>query len=106
MMAEKDEEILELFLNESEISQDMIYQKLKKLSKTQEVIPLYCGSAKFGKGIEEILDGIIDFLPNAIRDTDNDLSALVFKLEYDKTLGKLAHIRLFAGKLKKQGYCL
>ncbi|MFC2106771.1 GTP-binding protein [Bacteroidota bacterium] len=100
MLAEKDEEILELFLEEKTINEELIRTKLAKLCLLQVLIPLYCGSAKYGQSINELLDGIIEFLPKANSNNEEDLAATVFKLEHDKSLGRIAHLRIFSGNLK------
>lgn len=101
-LAEKDEEILDLYLEGKEISQDLLFEKLIQLTHKQQIIPLYCGVAKFSEGMEDLLDGVVEMLPNAANNSTAYLGALVFKLEHDKTLGKLAHIRLFSGKIKSR----
>lgn len=101
-LADKDEEILDLYLEGKEISNDLLFKKLVQLTHKQQIIPLYCGVAKFSVGMEILLGGVVKMLPNAADNSAADLGALVFKLEHDKTLGKLAHIRLFSGKVKSR----
>jgi len=101
-LAEKDEEILDLYLEGKNISQDLLFEKLVQLTHKQQIIPLYCGVAKFSEGMVDLLDGVVNMLPNAANNSAAELGALVFKLEHDKTLGKLAHVRLFSGKIKSR----
>jgi len=99
-LAEKDEEILEKYLAGELLTWKSIKNKVAILSHKQRLIPLYTGVAKLGYGIEALLDGVIDFLPEAANNLQGELSGLVFKLDHDKILGKVAHIRLFSGRIK------
>jgi len=101
-LAELDEEILEAYLDGNLPTSDIILEKAKKLSQRNSIQPVFLGVAKNGIGIEELLDGVLEYLPKAHTDANTPLSALVFKLEHDKTLGRLAHIRLFGGQVKNR----
>jgi len=99
-LADLDEEILEKYLEGEELRWDEVRNKLKELSNKQKLVPVFTGVAKLGIGIESLLRGIIDFLPDAKMDSNTDVSAMVYKLEHDNVLGKLAHVRIFGGNLK------
>ena len=100
-LAELDEKILELYLEEAKISKKIIQEKLSFFTKNKKISPVLIGVAKNGIGIENLLDAIISYIPNAYKDVNNEnLSAIVFKIEHEKNSGRLAHIRLFSGQLK------
>lgn len=101
-LADKDEEILKLYLEGNSIYRKLIFEKIVQLAHIQQIIPLYCGVAKYSRGIKELLDGIVKFLPKAPNNKDVELGAVVFKLEHDKTLGKLAFVRVFTGRIQSR----
>lgn len=105
-IAEKDEEILEKYLNGETLSSELLTNKIAQLTSTGELVPVFTGVAKLGIGIKELLDGVDDFLPYARNDSKGDPAGLVFKLDHDKALGKVAHIRLFSGMLKTRDIIL
>ncbi len=99
-LAGKDEEILEKYLNEETIDPQVLYNKAIQHTLSCEIYPVFTGIAKQDVGIKELLQGIIDFLPDAKNEINAPPSAFVFKIEHNKTLGRLAYVRLFSGKLK------
>jgi len=105
-LADEDEEILDLYLENKEISHELIQKKLILLSYNQQINPLYCGAAKFGRGMEDLLNGTIKMIPDAPAKSSADLGALVYKVEHDRSLGKIAHIRIFSGKIKSRDLIL
>jgi ribosomal protection tetracycline resistance protein len=105
-IADYDEEILERYLEDLPIKNEDVLLAAKRLIAPQfkqtvdgqkKIVPVFTGVAKSAIGIEALLNGIIEFLPAAKQDTSHEASALVFKIEHDKTAGRLAHIRLFSG---------
>ncbi len=100
LLAELDEEIFDKYINGEELSWNKIKGNLIALSQKQKIIPVFAGSAKLGLGMEALLDGIVDFLPNANCNTQEEFSALIYKLDHDKILGKVAFIRVFSGVVK------
>jgi ribosomal protection tetracycline resistance protein len=63
---------------------------------------LYFGVALKGEGVKELLEGVIEFIPAPLDRDSMPLSALVYKISHHKTLGKLAHIKLFSGELQSR----
>ena len=112
--AEQDDGLLEKFLEEGDISRDEIISIIRKATIARRVVPVYCGSAFKNKGIQRLLDGVVDFLPSPA-DTlpiihaegedeitrspseDEPFSALAFKIVADKHMGKLAFMRVYSG---------
>lgn len=116
--AEMDEEIMELFLADQEPSSDQLVQALRRGTIEQGLVPVFCGSALKNKGVQRLLDGVVDFLPSpadrpAIEGLDprteaaitrrpgddEPFCALVFKLVADKHAGTLAFARVYSGAL-------
>lgn len=114
--AEQDEEMLEKFFEEGDLSEDEIWTILRKATCARDVVPVFCGSAFKNKGVQQVLDGVINILPapneippiictkdpeNQRKVDDNEVfSALAFKIMSDKHMGKLTYIRLYSGTLE------
>jgi len=117
-LAEVDEELMELFLNEEEPSVGQIAGALRRATLTGEIVPVFCGSSLKNKGVQKLLDGIVDYLPSPLdrppvlgtgRDgegeqtrvtgDDEPFSALAFKILADPFAGKLAFLRVYSGTL-------
>ena len=113
--AEQDDDLLEKFLENGDLGEDEIRSIIRRATIDQRVVPVYCGSAFKNKGIQRLLDGIVDFLPSPADkmpiihpEGDEDrpptesapFSALVFKVVSDKHMGKLTFIRVYSGKIK------
>jgi len=115
--AEGDEELLEKFLENSELTEDEIRQGLRARTLSGEVVVTMCGSAFKNKGVQAMLDGVIAFMPSpldvpAIRghlDDDNEaarpanddepFAALAFKIATDPFVGNLTFFRVYSGVL-------
>ncbi|MCD6673273.1 MAG: elongation factor G [Burkholderiaceae bacterium] len=115
--AEADEELMNRYLEEGELSEDDIRKGLRKRTVANEIQPMMCGSAFKNKGVQRMLDAVIEFLPSPIDippvtgHDDNDVevlrkaddgekfSALAFKLMSDPFVGQLTFIRVFSGVL-------
>lgn len=112
--AEQDDVLLEKFLETGDLSQEEITMIIRKATIARKVIPVYCGSAFKNKGVQRLLDGIVNFLPSpadiapiihvsgeedVIRahSSDEPFSALAFKIVADKHMGKLTFIRIYSG---------
>ncbi len=99
-IANTNDSILEKYVEEKELSYNELNTQLQKASKTAQIVPLLMGIAKTQLGVENLLDNIITYLPFAKGDVENDFSAVVFRIDYDKKHGKVFGIRVFDGKLK------
>jgi ribosomal protection tetracycline resistance protein len=101
ILADKNEEILQQYF-EGSLTLKRIKKEIEIQSNKGIIYPLLFGTALKGEGIKELLHCIVDYLP-APRNLDNDeLSALVYKISHHKTLGKVAHIKLFSGKIESR----
>ncbi len=94
-----DEQLLEAYLNTENISVQTYLSAIKTHTNTLQITPVYCGIAKNNIGVTELLDGITTFCSSTKTNTNNTLSAYVFKLEHHKTYGVMAHIKVFSGSV-------
>jgi elongation factor G len=119
-VAEQDEELLETYLtDESAVTPEMIRRALRTATLASAVTPVLLGSAFKNKGVQPLLDGVIDYLPSPLDvppvhgtdpRTEHELSrrpaddepfaALAFKVMSDPFVGKLTYFRVYSGKIK------
>ncbi len=117
---EQDDDIMEKYLDGEEPTIDEIKQCIRKGTIALDFFPTYCGSAFKNKGVQNVLNGVVDYLPNpmevkpqpevdmegnetgefAIVDPDKPLRALAFKIMDDR-FGALTFIRIYSGKIEK-----
>ncbi len=119
-IAETSESLTDKFIEGKEISTDELKTALRQAVLESKVTPVFCGSALKNKGIQSLLDAIVDFLPSPVDipdvvgvkpgteeeiarppDDEEPLSALVFKIVTDPYVGRLAYFRVYSGKIKK-----
>jgi len=116
--AEANEELMDKYLNGQELTEEEIKKSIRHRTINNEIVPVYCGSAFKNKGVQAVLDGVIDFLPSPteipdVRGVDDDgeeatrktsydepFSALAFKIATDPYVGTLTYIRVYSGVLK------
>jgi len=97
-----DEVLMEKYFNEESVSFNSLNSSLKDQIHKRQLFPLLFGSAKFNIGIDKLLEVITEFMPIANGDVLKPLSGIVFKVEHDKTIGRIASVRLFNGSLKNR----
>jgi elongation factor G len=118
-IAEFEDELIIKFLEGEEISVDELKQVLRRAVIANKATPVFCGSSLRNKGVQPILDAVIDYLPSPMdippvkgvdpdnhdriieRPVDDDapMSALVFKIVADPYVGRLAYFRVYSGKV-------
>ena len=116
--ADIDEEIMELVLEEKDVPQDMIRRAIRKGTIDNALIPVVCGTSYKNKGVQKLLDAIVDYMPSPLDipaiqgvnpDTDEEdsrpaddnapFSALAFKIATDPYVGRLSFVRVYSGML-------
>jgi elongation factor G len=121
-IAEHDDELLEMFFEGKEIPVDRLKTALRKATIAGEVLPMLCGSAFKNKGVQPLLDAVVDFLPSPLEakvitgkdpkddsditrkaDDNQPFAALAFKIATDP-YGNLTYFRVYSGVLEKGSY--
>ena len=100
IIAEKEDSLLEKYLNDEQLAPEDLYAGLAECVKKRKLFPVVCGAAKNNIGIEELLNYIIAYFPDADTDCDQPVSGVVFRIDHDHKLGRIAGVRLYAGSLK------
>lgn len=122
-VAESDEELMMKFLEGEEITKDEIKTTIRQQTIKGEMIPVLCGSAYRNKGVQMMLDAVVDYMPSPLdipaikgiipgteeveerhSDDKGPFSALAFKIMADPFVGKLAFFRVYSGVLKSGSY--
>ena len=98
-LADYDDGIAERYLSGDDIDKNILLDSLIKAVGDRKIIPVFCGCAQKNAGIDTLLDAVITLIPSADKKLVSDLSARVFKIEHDKTMGKIAHVRMYGGML-------
>lgn len=98
-LADISEEAEEAFLCDETLTKVNAVKILRKEISDCRITPVTFGSAKHSVGIKELADILIEFMPDASRRAAATLSGIIFKIEHDKTLGKISHVRLFGGEI-------
>ena len=120
--AEADDALMEKFFEEGDLSVEDIKKGLRKATIAMKVTPVLCGSSYRNKGVQNLLDAIVDYLPSPVdvdhvkgvnmkgeeeeRKTSDDepFAGLAFKIAADPYVGKLAFFRAYSGVLKTGSY--
>ena len=122
-VAESDEDLTMKFLEGEEITEAEIKAVIRKKTIACEMVPVFCGSAYRNKGVQMMLDGVVDYMPSPVdippvkginpfdgkeaervASDDAPFSALAFKIMADPFVGKLAFFRVYSGTLKSGSY--
>lgn len=123
-IAETDEDLTMKYLEGEEITVDELKAALRRATCDVEIVPVLCGSSYKNKGVQRMLDAVVDYLPSpldvpdikgllsdgseVIRKSSDDepFSALAFKIMTDPYVGKLTFFRVYSGTLKSGSYVL
>ncbi len=118
-VAESDDALLERFLEGDEISEDALRKAIRGATIAQRVVPVLCGAAFKNKGVQPLLDAVIDYLPSPLDvppvkgidfkgnevvrkpDRGEKLAALAFKIMTDPYVGHLTFVRIYSGVLNQ-----
>lgn len=115
--AEANEELMNKYLENEELSEEEIYQGIRQRAIINEVVPVFCGSAFKNKGIQAVLDGVIQYMPSPLdvppikghlddlantevfrhASDEEPFAALAFKIATDPFVGTLTFIRVYSG---------
>ncbi len=122
-VSEVDDTLLEKYLEGKDITEDEVKNVLRRATVELKIVPVLCGSSFKNKGVQKLLDSIVDFLPSPVDfkeieahhigindmvkrkiDTNEKFTALAFKIMNDPYVGKLTFFRVYAGTLKAGSY--
>ena len=117
-IAETDDDLMHKYLEGEQISPDELRMALRKATIHGQLVPVLCGTALRNKGVQPLLDAIVDFLPSPLdippmngvnpytgkeeertADPNGPLAALCFKIVTDPYMGRLAYVRIYSGTL-------
>ncbi len=118
-LAEEDEALLERYMNDEELTAEELREAVRKATTSLAICPVLCGTAFRNKGVQPLLDAVIDYMPSPLDvaaiigvdphtgedvpcpcEDDIPLSALSFKLMTDPFVGHLTFLRLYSGKIE------
>lgn len=119
-IVETDEELMEKYLNEEELSIEELKRGIRKGTIANTIVPVVCGTSYKNKGVQKLLDAIVDYMPSPLdvpaitginpktdeeeeRPSDDNapFAALAFKIATDPFVGKLCFFRVYSGKIEK-----
>jgi len=121
-VAETDDRVLELYLNNEPIPDELLRQVIRANTLAGRLVPVLCGSSYRNTGVQPLLDAIVDYLPSPLDipapeaerengtkqrlagDAEGELAALVFKIVADRHVGNLAYVRVYSGRLEAGSY--
>ena len=101
-LCEVNDEAAEAFLSDESLSEKRAFEITKEETSACRVMPVLCGSAKLSVGIKELISLSAEIMPSSERRGTESLSGVIFKIEHDKTMGKISHVRLFGGQLRNR----
>jgi len=118
VVSDLDEDVMEAYLEGKEIPLDKVKALLRDATIKSKIYPVFCGTAFKNKGVQPLLDGVVDYLPSPLdlppvkgiqpkkekevelKATDEKLGALIFKIMSDPYVGELCFVRVYSGELK------
>jgi len=122
-ICEQDDELLEKYLNGQQLEIAALKKALRKSTIAYKLVPIYCGTSLRNKGVQPLLDAIVDYLPSPLditsikginpktqeqdvrpADIKSPFSGLAFKIQLDPHVGKLTYVRIYSGKITSGSY--
>jgi elongation factor G len=122
-IADYDDELMMAYLEGEEVSEEVLKDTIRRVTLASKIVPVFCGSSYKNKGVQLILDAIVDYLPSPLNvppvtgvapgsdeevvrkaDDNEPFAALAFKIMADNYVGKLAFCRVYSGMLESGSY--
>ena len=119
-LSEQDDALMQFYIEGKEPSAAEIKKVLRRLTVAGKIFPVFCGSSFKNKGIQPLLDGVLNYLPSPLDKPDitglrskggekiilknsasESFSGLAFKVAYDSYIGRMVYVRIYSGTLKK-----
>jgi ribosomal protection tetracycline resistance protein len=101
-LAERDEELLETYMSGEPLRLEQWKQHLTDLTTSAQVFPVVYGAAAKGIGITELLDAMLQYFPRTRGDAEQPVSGIVYNIERDKNMGRMAYVRLYEGTIRNR----
>jgi len=117
---EKDEKVLEAYLDSPDLPADILKAGIRRATLANELIPVLCGSSLRNRGVQQLFDAVVDYLPSPLDVSDIEgvhpktggavklraddfgpVGALAFKLASDQYLGQVVFVRIYSGRMKR-----
>jgi elongation factor G len=124
-ICETDDALLEKYLGGEEPTIDELKAALRRAVIAYKLVPIYCGTSLRNKGVQPLLDAVVDYLPSPLdlppvagldpkteakierkRTQEDKFSGLAFKIQIDPHVGKLTYVRIYSGKLESGSYTM
>lgn len=102
VLAKYDDDIFNMYIKDGYVRPGVLHNALARYTHSSKVFPVLFGAAIKGIGINELMDAVIDFLPPPEYRPDMPVSGIIFKIEHDKKMGRIAHVRLYNGVIKNR----
>ena len=99
-VSERDDALIARYLNDEAISPEDLQPVLAACVGRRDLYPVLCGTAKYNQGVRELLDCIVSCFPDAATDCGFPVSGVVYRLDHDPRLGRLAGVRMYSGRLR------
>ena len=120
MLADHDDEMMEMYLEGQEIPVELVKKVIRKATISLEIVPVMCGSAFKNKGVQPLLDAVVEYLPSPLdmpnvigvdpddtskeieikADASEPFAALAFKIMVDPFVGRLAFCRIYSATIE------
>ncbi len=100
--ADYSDSIAEAYLSGASCDMNEVRKIIAQAVGNCSLVPVLCGSASLACGVSELADAITQYLPSADTKEENGLAGLIYKIEHDKSMGKIAHVRMYGGSLESR----
>ncbi len=101
-LAGQDEVLEDRYLAEQPIPPQMLRDAARRLTAERRIFPVVLGASAVGAGMEDLLDAVTELLPSVPNSPDGPLSGVVYQVEHDPAMGKVAHVRLYSGAIQSR----
>ncbi|QJD87454.1 GTP-binding protein [Cohnella herbarum] len=101
-VAEQDDELLQRYFDQGALNESDWMPTLMRSIRESKLFPVLFGASNRGVGVDSLMDAIVELLPPPNGEEDDPLSGVVFKLDKDPIMGRLAYVRLYGGTLRNR----
>ena len=101
-IVDQDEDLMRRYIEGEHIPEIELQQRFQSLTQSGQLFPICFGSSHKDIGVRELLDTIVEYLPSPKGDDEATLAGIIFKIERDNTMGRIAYVRLYQGSLRNR----